>query len=96
VEPIEDEMNFKLKKHVALTATLTKLLGSTTKEVEFWKGMYEEVMKTIWKTKHHCPQDWETRSDEETKEFSLPSLPRKMGTRSPPTYVILNDVEGLE
>jgi hypothetical protein len=35
-ETIEDEMNFKLNKQVALTATLTKGLDSTAKEVEFW------------------------------------------------------------
>jgi hypothetical protein len=33
VEPVQDEGNFKLKKQVALTATLTKELDSTTKEV---------------------------------------------------------------
>jgi hypothetical protein len=36
VEPIQDEMNFKLKKHVALTTTLTKELDSNTEEVAFW------------------------------------------------------------
>jgi hypothetical protein len=35
VEPIQDEGNFKLKKKVALTTTLTKELDSTTEEVEF-------------------------------------------------------------
>jgi hypothetical protein len=35
VEPIRDEGNFKFKKQVALTATLTKELDSTTEEVEF-------------------------------------------------------------
>jgi hypothetical protein len=35
VEPVQDEGNFKLKKQVALTATLTKVLDSTTEEVEF-------------------------------------------------------------
>jgi hypothetical protein len=35
VEPIQDEMNFKLKKQVAFTTTLTKELDSTTEEVEF-------------------------------------------------------------
>jgi hypothetical protein len=50
-------MNFKLKNQVALTATLTKELDSTTEEVEFWQGNYEEAMKTIWKMKRHCPQD---------------------------------------
>jgi hypothetical protein len=47
VEPVQDERNFKLKKQVALTATLTKELNSTMKEVEFWQGKYEEAMKTI-------------------------------------------------
>jgi hypothetical protein len=36
VEPVQDEMNFKLKKQVALTTTLTKELDSTTEEVELW------------------------------------------------------------
>jgi hypothetical protein len=36
VEHVQDEGNFKLKKQVALTATLTKELDSTTEEVEFW------------------------------------------------------------
>jgi hypothetical protein len=93
VEPIQDEMNFKLKKQVALTATLTKELDPTTEEVEFWQGKYEEAMKTIQKMKHHCPQDWETRSDGETEEFSLHSPPSKMATRAPPSYIIPNDVE---
>jgi hypothetical protein len=35
VDPVQDEGNFKLNKQVALTATLTKELDSTTKEVEF-------------------------------------------------------------
>jgi hypothetical protein len=35
VEPTRDEINFKLKKQVALTATLTNELDSTTEEVEF-------------------------------------------------------------
>jgi hypothetical protein len=35
VKPVQDEGNFKLKKQVALTATLTKELDSTTEEVEF-------------------------------------------------------------
>jgi hypothetical protein len=47
VELVQYEENFKLKKQVALTATLTKELDSTTEEVEFWQGKYEEVMKTI-------------------------------------------------
>jgi hypothetical protein len=29
-------MNFKLKKQVALTTTLTRELDSTTEEVELW------------------------------------------------------------
>jgi hypothetical protein len=36
VELVQDEGNFKLKKQVALTATLTKELDSITEEVEFW------------------------------------------------------------
>jgi hypothetical protein len=44
---VQDERNFKLKKQVTLTATLTKELDSTTEEVEFWHGKYEEAMKTI-------------------------------------------------
>jgi hypothetical protein len=46
-KPVQDEGNFKLKKQVALTATLTKELDSTMEEVEFWKGTYEEAMKTF-------------------------------------------------
>jgi hypothetical protein len=53
-------------------------------------------MKTIWKMKHHYPQDLETLSDEETKEFSPHSQPRNMATRAPPAYIIPNDVEGQE
>jgi hypothetical protein len=94
VEPVQDEGNFKLNKQVALTATLTKELDSTTEEVEFWQGKYEEAMKTIRKMKHRYPQDLETLLDEETKEFSPHSLPCKMATRAPPTYIIPNDVEG--
>jgi hypothetical protein len=96
VEPIQDEMNFKLKKQVALTTTLTKELDSTTEEVLFWQGKYEEAMKTIRKMKRCCPQDLETLLDEETDELSPHSPPRKMATRAPPAYVILNDVEGQE
>jgi hypothetical protein len=95
VEPIQDEMNFKLKKQVALTATLTKELDST-KEVEFWQGKYEEAMKIIQKMKRHCPQDLETCSNGETKEFILHSPPRKMAMCAPPSYIIPNDVEGQE
>jgi hypothetical protein len=96
VEPVQDEMNFKIKKQVALTTTLTKELDSTIEEVEFWQGKYEEAMKTIWKMKRHCPQDLESHSDEETKEFSLHSPPHKMATCAPPAYIIPNDVEGQE
>jgi hypothetical protein len=94
VEPVQDEGNFKLKKQVALTATLTKELDSTMEEVEFWQGKYEEAMKTIQKMKRRYPQDLDTLSDEETEEFSLHSPPRKMATRAPHAYVIPNDVEG--
>jgi hypothetical protein len=66
VEHVQDEGNFRLKKQVALTATLTKELDSTTEEVEFWRGKYEEAMKTIQKMKCRCPQGLETLSDEET------------------------------
>jgi hypothetical protein len=51
VEPVQDEGNFKLKKQVVLTTTLTKELDSTTEEVEFWQGKYEETIKTIQKMK---------------------------------------------
>jgi hypothetical protein len=60
VEHVQDEGNFKLKKQVALTATLTKELDSTTEEVEFWHGKYEEAMKTVQKMKRRYPQDLET------------------------------------
>jgi hypothetical protein len=94
VKPVQDERNFKLKKKVARTATLTKELDSATEEVEFWQGKYEEAMKTIRKMKQHYPQDWETHSDEETEEFRLHSPPRKMAMCAPPAYIISNDVEG--
>jgi hypothetical protein len=64
VEHVQYKGNFKLKKQVALTATLTKELGSTTEEVEFWQGKYEEAMKTIQKMKRRCPQDLETLLNE--------------------------------
>jgi hypothetical protein len=96
VEPVQDERNFKLKKQVALAATLTKELDSTTEEVEFWQGKYEEAMKTIQKMKRRCPQDLETLLDEETEEFNLHPLPRKLATCAPPAYIIPNDVEGQE
>jgi hypothetical protein len=66
VKHVQDEGNFKLKKQVALTATLTKELDSTMEEVEFLQGKYEEAMKTIQKMKRRYPQDWETLLDEET------------------------------
>jgi hypothetical protein len=66
VKPVQEEGNFKLKKQVALTTALTKELDSTTEEVEFWQGKYEEAMRTIRKMKHRYPQDMETLSDEET------------------------------
>jgi hypothetical protein len=69
-------------------------LDTTTEEVEFCQGKYEEAMKTIRKMKHCCPHDLETLSDEKTEEFSLHSPPRKMATCAPPAYVIHNDVEG--
>jgi hypothetical protein len=58
--------------------------------VEFWQKKYEEVMKTIWKLKHHCPQDLETLS-EETEKFTPASPPRKMATCAPPVYVVPNN-----
>jgi hypothetical protein len=96
LEPVQDEMNFKLKKQVAHAATLTKELESTTEEVEFWQGKYEEAMKTIRKMKCHCPQDWETHSDEEIEEFTPHSPPQRMATRAPPVYIIPNVVQGQE
>jgi hypothetical protein len=59
--------------------------------VEFWQEKYEEAIKTIQKLKHHGPRGVETLSDEETEEFTLASPPRKMVTRAPPVYVILNN-----
>jgi hypothetical protein len=94
VEPVQDEGNFKLKKQVAFTATLTKELDSTTEELEFWQGKYEGTMKTIWKMKRCYPHYLETLLDEETEEFSPHSPPRKLATCAPPAYVIPNDVEG--
>jgi hypothetical protein len=96
VEHVQDEGNFKLQKQVALTTTLTKELDSTTEEVEFWQGKYEEAMKTIRKMKRRYPQDLETFLDEETEEFSPHSPPRKMATHAPPAHIIPNDVEGQE
>jgi hypothetical protein len=51
-------------------------------------------MKTIRKKKRRYPQNLETFLDEETEEFSLHLLPRKMATRAPPVHIIPNDVEG--
>jgi hypothetical protein len=93
VEHVQEEGNFKLKKQVALTTTLTKELDSTMEEVEFWQGKYEEAMRTIQKMKRRYPQNSETLLDEEAKEFTPHSPPCKMATRAPPTYVIPNDVE---
>jgi hypothetical protein len=93
VELVQEEGNFKLKKQVALTTTLTKELDSTTEEVEFWQGKYEEATRTIQKMKHRYPQNIETLSDEETEEFTPHSPACKMATRAPPTYIIPNDVE---
>jgi hypothetical protein len=94
VEHVQDEGNFKLKKQVGITATLTKELDSTMEEVEFWQGKYEEAMKTIQKMMRRYPHDLETLSDEETEEFSPHSPPRKLATRAPHAYAIPNDVEG--
>jgi hypothetical protein len=69
-------------------------MDSTTKEVEFWQGKYEQAMRSIQKMKCCYPQDLETLSDEETEEFSSNSPPRKMATRAPPSYAIFNEVEG--
>jgi hypothetical protein len=67
VEHVPDSSNFKLKKHMDHTTVLSKELDSTIEEVEFWQEKYEETMKIIRKLKHHCPQDLETLSDEETE-----------------------------
>jgi hypothetical protein len=91
VEPVPDSRNFKLKRQVELIIVLTKELDSTTEEVEFWKEKYEEAMKTIRKLKHHCPQEVETLSNEDTEEFTLATPPRKMATRAPLVYVIPNN-----
>jgi hypothetical protein len=93
VKPVQEKGNFKLKKQVALTTALTKELDSTTEEVEFWQGKYEEPMRIIRQMKRCYPQDMETLSDEETEEFTPHSPPCKMAMRAPPTYVIPNDVE---
>ena len=90
VEAVPDQGNFKLRKQVALTAALSKEVDSTAEEVEFWQEKYEDAMKTIRKMKRHCPHDWETPSEEETKEFTPVSPPRKMASRAPPVYIIPN------
>jgi hypothetical protein len=91
VEPVPNSQNFKLKKQVELTTVFTKELDSTTEEVEFWQEKYEEAMKTIQKLKRHSPQGVETLSEEETKEFTPTSPPRKMVTRAPLVYVLPNN-----
>jgi hypothetical protein len=93
VEHVQEEGNFKLKKQVALTTTLTKELDSTTEEVGFWQEKYEDAMRTIRKMKCRHPQDLETLSDEETEEFTPHSPPRKMATCAPPIYIVPNDIE---
>jgi hypothetical protein len=81
---------------VELTTVLNKELDSTMEEVEFWQEKYEEAMKTIWKLKRHYPQGMETLSNEETKEFTLASPPRKVATRAPPVYVIPDNDDDYE
>jgi hypothetical protein len=70
---------------------LTKELDSTIEEVEFWQEKYEKAMKTILKSKRHCPQGVETLFEEETEEFTPTSPPRKMDSHAPPVYVIPNN-----
>jgi hypothetical protein len=41
---------------------------------------HEDVMKVLWKRKHHCSQDLETLSNEEMEEITPASPPRKMAT----------------
>jgi Mn-dependent DtxR family transcriptional regulator len=94
VDPVPDSHNFKLKKQVELTTALTKKLGSTTEEVEFWQEKYEEAMKTILKLKCHCPQGVEILSEDETEEFTPTSPPHKMVIRAPPVYFIPNNDDG--
>jgi hypothetical protein len=55
VEPVPDSRNFMLKRQVELTTVLTKELGPTMEEVEFWQEKCEEAMKTIRKVKRNCP-----------------------------------------
>jgi hypothetical protein len=90
VEHVPNPKNFKLKEQVKHTIALTMELDSTTEEVEFWQGKYEEAMNTIRKLKCHCPQDMETLSNEGTEEFTPASPPHKMATRAPPVYIIPN------
>jgi hypothetical protein len=87
VEPIPDSRNFKLKKQAEVTTALTKELDSTMK----WQGKYEEAMKIVQKLKRRCPQDMETLSNEETKEFTPASPPRKMAARAPRVHAIPNN-----
>jgi hypothetical protein len=91
VELVPELRNFKLKKQVDLTIVLTKDLDSTIEEVKLWQEKYEEAMKIVQKPKHRCPQGMETLSQEETKEFTPASPPRKMATRPPPVYIIPNN-----
>jgi hypothetical protein len=91
VEHVPDSRNFKLKKQVELTTALPKELDSTMEEVEFRQEKYEEAIKTIQKLKHHYPQGVETLSDEEMKEFTPASPPRKMAARARLVYIIPNN-----
>jgi hypothetical protein len=91
VEHVPDSRNFKLKKQVELTTTLPKELDSTMEEVEFQQEKYEEAIKTIRKLKHHYPRGVETLSDEEMKEFTPASPPRKMVARARLVYIIPNN-----
>jgi hypothetical protein len=90
VEPVPDSRNFKLKKQVNRTTVLTMELDSTTEDVEYWQEKYEKAMKIVRRLKHHCPQDMETLSKEETEEFTPASPSRTMATHAPPVYVIPN------
>jgi hypothetical protein len=88
---VPDSRNFKLKKKVELTTTLTKELDSSTEEMEFWQEKYEEAMNTIRKLKRRCPQGMDTLSNEETEEFTPTSPPHNMVTHAPLVYVIPNN-----
>jgi hypothetical protein len=48
-------------------------------------------MKIVRKLKNRYPQDMETLSEEETKEFTPASPARKMATHAPPVYAIPNN-----